>query len=114
MVSVQRSRKRRCKTTMARKKIGKQEALNNRLRTLRAELPKAMSKCLKNGITIAAECIVDKVKWRIIIELKNEEGGIIERIESDGGKNDKTYSKKEDYEIKIMELYVHYAKTLES
>ena len=69
---------------------------------------KAYPKCLEAGIRIFPECIVDKTKWRIVIEFLNEEGGVTERVESDP----KTYTSIKDYEAKVMELYVHYAKSL--
>ena len=105
---------------MRQKKISKTEALRRKLTDLRAETPEAMSKCIKNGICISAECVSQGTSWRVVIELKDKAGGIIERIESDGRtkKEDlhknKLYYSKQDYEIKVMELYIYYAKTLES
>ena len=86
--------------------IGKKEARWLRHHDLLKEFHDAISKCIKNNICISPECIIDDAKWRIAIEFKDDDGGIKERIESDP----KFYYSKQDYEDKVMELYIYYAK----
>lgn len=68
----------------------------------------AYRKCINEGIHISPTCIVNKSKWRIVIEFKNKDGNTTEIIESDP----KFYYSKEEYTLKLMKLYIHYAKDL--
>jgi len=89
---------------MARK-IGKQQAKFIRYHNLLREFNDAFKKCIDKGIHISPECVVDRTRWRIVIEFKDSRGGIKERKESDPV----FYYSKEDYEIKVMEITIFYA-----
>ncbi len=94
------------------KKLSKVALAKLHLKDINDNFRESYQKCLDNNIHITPECIVDKTKWRIIIEFKDSEGGVTERKASDDSKDPKTYTSIKDYELKIMELYVHYAKSL--
>lgn len=72
----------------------------------------AYSKCINEGIHISPTCISNNSKWKIIIEFKNKDGDVVEFIESDSPSINKAYYSKEEYMIKMMKLYIHYAKDL--
>lgn len=95
------------------KKIGKREAAKNKRMSLFKGFQKNFSACIKKGVIIAPECVVYNSVWRIVIEYRNEDGGIKERLESDDPKlkNPKSYYTPDEYEIKIMELTAFYAES---
>lgn len=93
------------------RKIGKKEAALQRRRSLLSKFQQANVKCIRNNICISAECIVDKAKWRIIVEKRDKDGGVLERSVSDEGKTPVTYLSKEEYENKIMEITCFYAES---
>lgn len=62
--------------------------------------------CINNGIHISPECIVNKAKWRMVIEIVDKDGGLIEKIQSDPV----FYTSVPEYELKQKELLAFYAK----
>jgi len=64
----------------------------------------ANTKCLNVGVHIFPQCLVDRQKWRVVIEFRDAKNNLKERKESDP----KFYYTKEDLDIKIMELYIFY------
>lgn len=66
----------------------------------------AYAKCLKAGICISPECIVNNKKWRIVIEERDNEGGVKYRKESDPV----FYHDKGELYEKVMELYLFYSR----
>lgn len=63
--------------------------------------------CVKRGIQISPECVIDKFKWRIVINIVDKNGGVLERKVSDP----KFYYTKEEYDLKVMELTNFYAES---
>lgn len=90
---------------MAQKKLSKTKIRSNRYHYLLERVEDATSKCINSGVCISPQCLIDKSKWRIVVEFKNKDGGIIGRKESDPS----YYYDKEDLDLKIMELYLFYS-----
>lgn len=92
---------------MSKKKIGKIEATKIKWLSLLKDFQQNFSKCIKNGVIIAPECVVYNSKWRIVVEKRDKDDNVKERELSDP----KFYYKVEDYEIKIMEITAFYAES---
>ena len=91
---------------MVRKKKTKTQVKSERYYDLYNDFHEAYVKCIRAGICISPECIVNNQKWRIVIEDRDEEGGVKSRKESDPN----FYYSKEELDEKVMELYIFYSR----
>lgn len=95
---------------MARR-IGKKEAALQKRWALQDAFHKAHQVCVKNNICIAPDCIVDKSRWAIVVEKRNSDGEVLERISSEDKNPPVYYYSRDEYEIRIMEITCFYAES---
>ena len=91
------------------KKLGKKDTAFIELYNLREKFTPAFKECMNKNIFIFPICIVDKSRWIIAIEFRDDDGGVLEYISSEHQNPPKFYDSKEEYEKKVMELYIHYS-----
>ena len=99
------------------RKISKTEQIFRKKMALQDKFKKAHRICVHNNICIAADCVIDKAKWRIVVEKRNSNGDVLERICSDDPKDPKKkiyYTNIDELNIRIMEITCFYAESFES
>ena len=70
----------------------------------------AQSKCVHNGVHIGVDCIVDRVKWKMVIYFRDNEGNITDYQDSSERKKPIFYRSKKEYELAVLRMHHFYAK----